>query len=223
MAGLVAGGVLAGVVAATGWPRHHAGATRVAPTTTTLPPFHPSAAAATAFLADERRSRLGTWMVVLFFERHTTKGGVVSGEQRIAQRPPDRLASGLGDLQSRHGDRSYACATGPTGTLACRDSGRALPYDASVAADLENLRTYVLGARPPYAVEQAAPHCYELRLQVRVAKPLVFGTRARLCFDDATGAPTSSEITRQGAVDSWRPLSVRARVSDADLTPPRGP
>jgi hypothetical protein len=54
---------------------------------------------------------------------------------------------------------------------------------------------------------------------------LPYGHGARLCFDPATGAPTRTEIHRDGSTETTIATSVRAAVTDADfrIPPAAGP
>lgn len=178
-------------------------------------------AAARAFLATWRASRLATWVVEGTYERRTAGGRRVASEVRVAQRPPDRLVLGLGAVQARLGNRRLACAPDPDGVLRCADDGRAPPYAAEVDDEVRVLAGYVEGDVPLYAVTADAPGCFILRLVVELPAP-PYGRRARFCFDPVTHAPLLAEIRRAEAVDVRRTIEVRTTVTDADLAPPPG-
>jgi hypothetical protein len=156
--------------------------------------------------------------VVLRFERRTTAGRSLVSEVRIAQRPPDRLATGLGSIDARRDGRRLACATGADGKLRCRDGGPAPPYGQEVDAEVALLRGYFSGPNPLYRV-RAGGGCYALDLLVSMPAP-PYGRRARFCFDPATGAPVVSVVVRAEATDRQQAVEVRAVVGDADLASP---
>jgi len=207
VAGLIVGIAVTVAVAATGGSSEPAGV-RAQPD------------AAGAYVADWRRSQLGTWKVVMRWQR-TAGGSQLHDEIRVAQRPPDRLSVAAGAVDARQGDRRLSCAAGEDGRLRCRDAGAAVPYDQEVAAGEAVLRGQVVGSARLYEVTAPLPHCYELRLRVRYPAP-PYGQRARFCFDGVTGAPTLREIDRVEGRDRQEALSVSAQVDDADLAPPPG-
>jgi hypothetical protein len=209
VAGLVAGGVLAGVVATLDVGGHR----REEPLT--------GAAAAEAFLDAWRESRLATWVIEGTFTRTTATGRSITSEIHVAQRPPDRLSLGIGSVTARLGDRRLSCTTDPAGELRCRDAGRAPPYEEEVAQEVETLATYVQGAVPLYEVTADSDGCFDLELLVEMPAP-PYGEEARFCFDEETRAPTLAEIRRTEAVDVRRSTRVSAEVSDEDLAPPPG-
>ena len=198
-------------------------ATLVATHRSSTPPPHPVASADGSarvdFLDAWRRSRLSTWLVVLRFERRTTAGRSLVSEVRIAQRPPDRLSTGLGSIDARRGGRRLACATGADGSLRCRDGGPAPPYAKEVDDELALLGSYLAGPNPLYGVRAQGRGCYQLDLRVPLPAP-PYGRRARFCFDPSTGAPVASEVDRTEATDRQQAVEVRATVGDSDLAPP---
>jgi hypothetical protein len=209
IAGLVVGALAAAGLAVAGWPH------RTGPTSSIADPARP----AQDFLAQWRRMRLGTWAVDAHFERVTQAGRRLQIRLHMAQRPPDRLVTGLGSIDARRGGERLACAPDAAGDVHCRDGGPAPAYDAEVAQELEYLRRYVLGAGALYGVAESGD-CYTLRLRLRIPSP-PYGIQARFCFDGPTGAPIRSEIDRKEARDHTVAVSVRARPSDADLDPER--
>ena len=207
-AGAVAGVVACVGLATTGWPKDDE-----------PPPPGPreSAAAASRFLVAWERSRLGTWAVEARFDRVTAAGRTLRIDIHMAQRPPDRLITGLGTVNSRRNGERLACAPDAEGVVHCRPGGPAPPYADEVDAELRILATYVRGPTAFYAVAYDGD-CFRLRLRQRVLSP-PYGERARFCFDPATGAPTRSEITKVQARDRTVAVSVRPTVSDDDLDP----
>jgi len=176
--------------------------------------------AAAAYIADWRRSQLGTWKVALRWDR-TAGGSRLEDEIRIAQRPPHRLSEALGSVDARSGDRRLACAAGADGHLRCRDAGAAPPYEQDVAAGEAVLRQQLVGPQRLYDVTATSAHCYEFRLRLTYPAP-PFGRQARFCFDPATGAPTLRDVDRVEGRDLQEAVSVSPQVTDADLAPPPG-
>jgi len=180
------------------------------------------AAAARAFLAAERRSLLGTWVVE---QRLTRLVSSRPGQPLVvpihdAQRPPDHLITAPGTVDSVYGGRRMACGAGPDGVLRCRDAGVDRPYPAQVDATIASLATYVEGPSPPYSVRDAGRGCFVVRLGPNRPASTLFGTRARLCFDPATSAPVRTEVDRAEGQDVTVAVSVSATVTDEDLRPP---
>ena len=208
VAGAVVGAVASVALAASGWPADEAG---------DIPPPRETAAAGSRLLAAWERSRVGTWVVDARFERVTATGRRLEVDVHMAQRPPDRLITGLGSVNARRGSHRLACASGEDGVVACREAEVLGPYADEVAADMRVLRAYVSGPSAFYAVREEAG-CFRLRLRLRVLSP-PYGERAQFCFDSVTGAPTRSEIVRREARDRTVAVSVRSRVSDDDLDP----
>jgi len=173
-----------------------------------------------AYIADWRRSQLGTWKVVLHWQR-TAGGSRLDDEIHTAQRRPDRLSVALGSVDARQGDRRLACAAGADGRLRCRDAGGAPPWDQDVNAGEAVLRQQLLGPQRLYDVTEATPHCYDFRLRFTYPAP-PYGRHARFCFDDETGAPTLRDIDRIEGRDVQQAVSVSGQVTDADLAPPPG-
>src|SRR5207302_3953300 len=207
VAGVVVGVAATAAVAAT-WSRG-------APSKST--PHAPPDGGA-AYIADWQRSQLGTWKVVLRWDR-TAGGSQLQDEIRIAQRPPDRLSEALGSVDARRGDRRLACAAGADGRLRCRDAGAAPPYAQEVDAGEVVLRQQLLGPQRLYVVTATSAHCYDFRLRLTYPVP-PYGRHARFCFDEETGAPTLRDIDRVEGRDVQEAVSVSGQVTDADLAPP---
>jgi len=193
-------------------------------TTTTVPHAsapRPRPSAADAYLAAWRRSQLGTWRVVLRWERRAG-GGRLDDVIRIAQRPPDRLVIGAGSVNARRDGRRLACAAGSDGRLLCRDAGGAPPYEQQVDQQEAVLRQQLAGPEALYTVGRAGSSCYDLRLRFLRFPAPPYGRRARFCFDAATGAPTLLDIDRTEGNDRQAAVQVSGRVTDDDLSLPAG-
>lgn len=172
---------------------------------------------AVRFLEAWERSRTATYRTVADFTRTSNSTDAeLTDRLVVAQRPPDRLsidgdgATGLVD------GRRLAC-TYRDEALACRDAEARRTYDQDVARQLATLESYVLGDDVTYTTT-ADGDCFELVLAREIIAPPL-GTRARYCYDPATGAPTLTRIERVEADDETRTVSISAEVTDADLDP----
>jgi len=169
------------------------------------------------FVAAWERSRLGTYVVESTLRRTFPDGNGFTSERSVAQRPPDRLERSVGSVSGRRDGRVVLCRT-ERGRYRC-SSGRAeRSYRSVVRDEVETLQSYVAGPVPLYSVV-ADDECFDLS-QVRPLPAPPYGTAARFCFDDDTGAITSIRVERDEATDLTEAISVRADVGDDDLRPP---
>ncbi|MCB1006663.1 MAG: hypothetical protein KDB35_20950 [Acidimicrobiales bacterium] len=178
------------------------------------------AADAAAFVAAFRRSRLGTFVVDSTFERTRPDGGdgEVAREVRVAQDPPDRLQRGVRGVTARQGPTITRCSV-EARRYRCESERADRSYRGLVDDEVAALEGYFAGDVPLYVPTATAGGCYTLEL----ARPLPaapFGTSARFCFDDETGAVTEIRVERPEAVDVTEATSVSARVRPRDLRPP---
>jgi len=180
--------------------------------------------AVTEFIEAWERSRLGTFVAIGTYERHSAvTGSTLSSEDVVAQRPPRRIHRQLGGVDGRDDDRVIVCPAPPAGeeeAAPCQlgpPSG--LRYDASVAREVAGLRSVLGGPDPLYRVRQVEPGCFEL-VQRRIDPRAPFGVAASFCFDAATGAPSARRIRHEGGiVEVLTVTSIRAHVTDSDLEP----
>ena len=119
-------------------------------------------------------------------------------------------------------DATIVCPAAPVdgGEAACVFGDPSGPtYDEDVATEVAALRTQVAGPSPVYAVEEIGDGCFALA-QLRSEPRAAFGTEARFCFDEATGAPTDSRVRYAGGiVEVLATSSVTSTVRDSDLEP----
>jgi hypothetical protein len=173
-----------------------------------------------AFLAAWERSRTEELVVRSDFTRTFPDGREVVVEQRLVQRPPDdQLTIGGGTANGRIGGEIVRCSVrvgddAPT----CVEGGPAPPYDEVVAAELDELAELVDPDHGIYGLDadEDAPGCFTLTLLVDLPTP-PYGTAARLCFDEATGALVDVRVERDEAVDRVEAVEVRTEVTAADL------
>ena len=176
-----------------------------------------------AFIDAWERSRQGTFVRSGTFERRSEDtGATISSEDVLAQRPPRRLHRQLGGVDGRDDRREIACPAAPVdgGEAACVFGDPSGPtYEEDVATEVAALRTQVAGPSPVYAVEDIGGGCFAVA-QLRSEPRAAFGTEARFCFDEATGAPTDTRVRYAGGiVEVLATSSVTSTVSDSDLEP----
>ena len=173
---------------------------------------------AEAFLAAYERSRLGTFVVESTLERTFPGGTSFSAETSVAQDPPDRLERSLGSVTARRGSEVTLCRVTEAGRYRCTTGRAERSYRGLVADEVEALASYLEGALPLYSVT-ANGDCFDLA-QVRPLPAPPYGTAARFCFDEETGALTLLRIERDEAVDVTEATAVTGDVRAGDLRPP---
>lgn len=173
---------------------------------------------AEAFLEAFERSRLGTFVVESTLQRTFPGGSGFTAESSVAQDPPDRLERSLGSVTARLGSDITLCRVTDAGRYRCTTGRAERSYRGLVADEVEVLATYLGGDLPLYAVT-ADGDCFDLD-QVRPLPAPPYGTAARFCFDDETGALVLLRVERDEAVDLTEATSVTAEVRAGDLRPP---
>jgi hypothetical protein len=197
---LVGGGVAAALVAT--------GALRV--------PTASDTSARQDFVAAYERSRQGTFVVESRFRRQMDTGAVLESGQLLVQQPPTRLVRQFGGVDGIVDGRGVVCATGPDGSFGCRAGDTPRDFAAETRREVDNLRGYVTPPAPIYRVNRDESGCFELT-QVIVYPDPPFGSRARFCFDERTGAPTTVERRLDNASELLQATALRTGVTDADL------
>lgn len=174
-----------------------------------------------SFLAAWQRKLEGTYVLDATFTRRITGSSAspLVAPLRIAQRPPARLVVGLGNVSGRTADAVIRCPADPAGNGRCFTAASAPPYSQEVADELATLRSYLDGPSPLYLVVDFRDGCWRLDLARALPSP-PYGDHALFCFDRRTGAPLLTVLERKEATDETRAQSVRATVTDADLSPP---
>lgn len=177
------------------------------------------------FVAAWERSRLATFVASGTYERRSLVSGVaIASEDVVAQRPPRRLHRQLGGVEGRNDDRLLVCPAPPAGEEDEREPCRlgapgGRSYAASVANEVAGLRSLIEGPDPLYIVTSGRAGCFDLELR-RVDPRAPFGVEASFCFDEATGATSSSRVRHAGGVEEVVVVTdIRTDVTDADLTP----
>lgn len=213
VAGVVVGAVGSGVLVATGALSHDDDAG----TDPVVAEVEAQDEAGVQFIDAWERSRFGTFVVESTLERTFPDGSGFTSERSVAQRPPDRLERSLGSITSRLDGQVVLCRTEQQ-RYRCSSGRAGRSYRALVRDEVEALRSHVEGPVPLYAVA-ADGACFDLS-QVRPLPAPPYGTAARFCFDDETGALTFLRVERDEAVDVTEATSLRAEVRDDDLRPP---
>jgi hypothetical protein len=178
-----------------------------------------TAAAAERFLAAWERNLTTSWSVEESIDRVTAAGRSLTYSVHRAQRPPDQVQIGLGSIGGRLGDRQVGCAPDEAGHVSCRTSPTTKTYPAQVAGLMADLRPYVLGGNPLYAVAEVAG-CFQLTLRLPTFPAPPYGRIAVFCFDPRSGAPAGSVVVRDQATDRTTVLSAHAPATDEDLKLP---
>lgn len=170
------------------------------------------------------RSRTATFLRSATFERRSeVTGAVISSEDVLAQRPPQRIHRQLGGVDGRDDDRLVVCPAPPAGETGgvCQLGEPGGPtYAEDVADELAGLRSILRGDDPLYAVAEGDEEgCFELA-QLRSDPRAPFGTEAQFCFDAATGAPSNSRVGYGGGiVEVVTVTEIETVVTDGDLRP----
>jgi hypothetical protein len=179
--------------------------------------------AAASFVDAWERARTATFVRTGTFERRSeVTGSVITSDDLLVQRPPDRLHRQLGGVDGRRDDRLLVCPAPVDGAEAppCQlgDEG-GTTYDEDVAAEVAALRSFLVGPRPLYDVSTSGDGCFELD-QTRPEPRAAFGVEARFCFDGPSGAPTNSRVRYEGGiVEVVATAALRTDVVDEDLEP----
>lgn len=164
-------------------------------------------------------NRLGTYVVEGESVRRGTDGDELRSDVRIVQRPPDRVTVQFGGVEGTVDGRPLGCTTGPSAEVLCGSGAEQLPEDAyeqGVQAEVDRMLGYLVGDPPLYRVAGDGEGCFDLE-QARTYPLVPYGSSARFCFDEQTGALTFARQEHEHLVDTFTATSVRGEVDDADL------
>ena len=186
----------------------------------------PGPDASEAFVSAFQRSLEGTYAVRATYSRVLDDGRTLRSDAAVIQRPPDSLHRQFGGLSGTVDGRPVSCSTNASGTYFCGPSGGSAGGASAdggitaaaktVATQIETLRSYF--QEPAlYRVTQDGADCFDLTQQ-RAAGIPPYGSSARFCFDQSTGAIRLLRQNLEGAVDTFEATSVRSEVADADLS-----
>ncbi len=86
---------------------------------------------------------------------------------------------------------------------------------------VETMTAYFTDTPPLYRAVRYGSDCFEL-IQNRPSAVLPYGSQARFCFDEATGAVKVLIERLEGAIDSFEATEIRGTVSPQDFSLGRG-
>lgn len=171
--------------------------------------------AESALVDSWQRSREASYTLEGRFERQKPGIGTLESAVFEAQRPPDRLRRQFGGVEGVLDGQSVACATDDDGNFRCAPNGEAADYAADVEDEVARLASYVSTDPPMYEVASDGGECFLLQQRVAVPEP-PYGRRARMCFDDDTGALRFLQVETAEGTDTFTATSIRG-VSDGDF------
>lgn len=177
----------------------------------------PGADASAEFLAAYQRSLEGTYVVQADFTRRLDSGATLTSSAMVAQRPPDTIRRQFGGISGTIGGKIVGCTTEPDGTFHCSPAADAPPFEETVQQSVETMTSYFTEAPPLYRAVRYGSDCFEL-IQNRPSAILPYGSQARFCFDDATGAIKVLIERLEGAIDSFEATEIRGSVSPQDFS-----
>jgi hypothetical protein len=174
------------------------------------------------FLRAWERSRRATYVSEGEFTRRKPDGTTLTSPTETVQRPPDRLVRRFGGVNGTLDGHVLLC-TSDAGPFRCAPGTEvAPPYDATVAEEVATFRSYFSppapGARALYRVIRAPdPGCYDLVQQLPY-DDAPYGTDARLCFDERTGAVRRVDRRfENGIIESEEATRLTGDVRDSDF------
>jgi hypothetical protein len=177
----------------------------------------PPADASGPFLAAYQRSLEGTYVVRADFTRRLDSGATLSSSALVAQRPPDSIRRQFGGISGTVSGHLVACSTEEGGGFHCGPAADAPDYEETVRQSVETMGSYFTGTPPLYRAVRYGPDCFEL-IQNRPSAVLPYGSQARFCFDQATGAIRLLIEKLEGAVDTFEAVEIRGTVTAADFS-----
>lgn len=180
----------------------------------------PDAQLATAaqFLNAWRTSR-SVEAVVSYDERRESEGGsTISASGLLVQAPPQRLESHYGSVEGILDGAPATCEPSVDGPRVCRRSTTGSgDFAAQINTEIDNLRLLFTTSPATYRILLGDPGCYSLTLLVEVGGG-PFGRTASLCFDEATGVLTRSEVVFGGGVTETKTAtSIKPSATAADF------
>lgn len=170
------------------------------------------------FLAAWERHRQGTYAMEGEWRRvNPATGRELRSAMLLVQDPPDRLLRQFGAVRGRLDGSEVRCDTDIEDSYRCAGTERAVgDYDEEVARELENLASYLEGPMPLYEVADAGDGCFDL-VQVGPWPDPPYGSEARMCFDEETGALRYIRRQLETLVEETEAHSVRATVTPLDF------
>jgi len=180
-------------------------------------PKVPAADASAEFLAAYQRSLEGTYVVHADFTRRLDSGAILTSSAMVAQRPPDTLRKQFGGISGTVNGHIVGCTTKPDGGFHCSPTADAPPFEQTVQQSVQTMTSYFTETPPLYRAVRYGKDCFEL-IQNRPSAVLPYGSQARFCFDEVTGAVTTLIEKLEGAVDTFEATEVRGSVTPEDFS-----
>ncbi|MDH3707507.1 MAG: hypothetical protein OES57_15675, partial [Acidimicrobiia bacterium] len=148
---------------------------------------------AAAFLGDWHRWRGLDVVVTSTFARERPDGDRLESDMVVVQLGADRVVSRLGGAEGYiDGDR-LRCVPESDGSTRCDRTPTGLTAEELIDGELETWAEYLSGVPPYYRILRTDDGCYELVL-TRALPAADFGSVARFCFDEASGALARTRI-----------------------------
>jgi hypothetical protein len=180
-------------------------------------PAEPRPDASAAFLAAYQRSLVGTYVVRADFTRRLDSGRVLTSTAMVAQRPPDTIRRQFGGITGTVDGQVVGCSTEVDGTYHCSPAAPAPPFEQTVQESVATMTSYFTETPALYRAVAYGDDCFEL-IQNRPSAVLPYGSQARFCFDQETGAVRLLIEKLEGAVDTFEATAIRGTVSPSDFS-----
>lgn len=174
-----------------------------------------------------RNKLTGNYMVTSDFKRTASDGREISQTSISAKSGNDEVLVSGGDVTSTFDQKRLVCtAPNETAASAARSSCRGpVPVDPANEdeQELANVSNLVLGRGARYLVTQRPDSCFEVRARQVANSPAValtalqWGNSAVFCFDEQSGAVTSSRIFKDAAIDVSTSKSIQNNITRNDL------
>ena len=177
----------------------------------------PAPDASAEFLAAYQRSLEGTYVVHADFTRRLDSGAVLTSSALVAQRPPDTIRRQFGGITGTVAGSIVSCSTEAGGTFHCAPVADAPPYEDTVRQSVDTMTSYFADPVPLYRAVRYGSDCFEL-IQNRPSAVLPYGSQARFCFDDGTGAVRLLIERLEGAIDTFEATDIRSGVGAQDFS-----
>jgi hypothetical protein len=123
-----------------------------------LPPHRDDRDASADFLKAWERSRTGTFIVESDFRRRLGDGRTLYSASRLVQSPPNRIIRQFGGVDGVVNGHPLICSTDQGGHFSCfAGTATAVPFDETVARELDTFRSYFADAGTPLPARAAPP------------------------------------------------------------------
>jgi hypothetical protein len=167
------------------------------------------------FLALTTKREKNTWLVRYAFTRRVPSGGTLHQTITEGNRPPVHVLASSGMVTVDFGNRIASCTSGTTGP-SCNEQKHSRSLSPSVVYRVAiGLGGYTLERGETVTVAGEQAQCFRLIAPSGKATATL-GTETVQCYA-SDGVPLRSELHHDGVVDTREAVSVKRKVSDADL------